>query len=271
MHDRRAPSDKVLSHDADTLQSAAGGPIDVAIVLGSGLSESLSNIAPFDHIPYDRLLGMPIASLIGHKGEVLVGMLHGKRVAALAGRVHLYQGFSAHQITVTIRLARAAGAKTLILTNASGTLNPGFAPGDLMLITDQLNLTGANPLIGSANADRFVDMLDAYSPHLRDLASAAADHAAWLRHGVYAGVLGPTYETPAEARYLRTIGADAVGMSTVLEAIAARANGMDLLGISLITNRAGDETTTTALDVTAVAASAAPRLAALVDGVIARM
>ncbi len=270
MIDRRSPNDKLLSHDATRLQEAAGGPIDVAIVLGSGLSSALRE--RFDHVPiaYDTLLGMPVASLRGHAGEALVGTWQGKRVCAFAGRVHLYQGFSPVQVTVNVRLAQAAGAKLAILTNAAGGLNAEFKTGDLMLVSDHLNLTGRNPLVAWPHENPFVDMVDAYSARLRAIARAVATPATRLREGVYAGVLGPNYETPAEARYLRTIGADAVGMSTVLEAIFARFLNMGVLGVSLITNIVGaPETSHT--DVTQQGQLSGPRMADLLAGFLAKL
>ncbi|HEY8296591.1 MAG TPA: purine-nucleoside phosphorylase [Candidatus Baltobacteraceae bacterium] len=257
-----------LAHDVDVLARATGGEIDVAIVLGSGLSDALSQHASFARVPYAQLRGMPQAPLAGHADEALVGSWHGKRVLAFAGRVHLYQGFTAAHVTYNVALAAACGAKTLILTNAAGGLNPQFAAGDLMLVADHINLTGTNPLVGDASPDPFVDMADAYSPRLRAIARASDDGAERpLHEGVYAGLVGPSYETPAETRYLRTIGADAVGMSTVLETIAARQRKLEVLGISLITNVVGAPEISHA-EVTAVARTSAPRLANIIAGVI---
>jgi purine-nucleoside phosphorylase len=240
------------------------GKIDLALVLGSGLSEILAQRAAFDRIPFAELK-LPVAKLAGHAGEALVGDWHGKRVLAFAGRVHGYQGFTAKDITRSVILAHDHGAKTLLLTNAAGAINEQFRAGDLMLIKDHINLTGMNPLVGSEPEDPFVNMTNAYSPRLRDAARGVDGN---LREGVYAGLLGPNYETPAEAHYLRTIGADAVGMSTVLETIAARAAGIEVFGVSLITNSVAAADTSHA-EVTEVAKSAAARLANLLDGVIA--
>ena len=242
------------------------GRIDVALVLGSGLSDVLGERAIFERVPYADI-GMPVASLAGHAGHALTGRWHGKRVLAFAGRVHGYQGFEARDVTRNIAIAADAGAKTVLLTNAAGAIAPDFKAGDLMLISDHLNLTGMNPLIGSGLANPFVNMTDAYSGRLRDLARELDDN---LREGVYAGLMGPTYETAAEARYLRTIGADAVGMSTVLETIAARARNMEVFGVSLITNVVAAPDTSHA-EVTDVAKIAAPRLAALLDGIVERL
>ena len=208
--------------------------------MGSGLSEAV--VAKLDGvpIPYAKLDGAPEFALAGHPGSAHVGTWGERRIVAFAGRAHLYQGFSPREVSYFVRLAAAAGARTVILTNAAGGLDPSFVPGDLMLISDQINLTGATPLEGRDSAHPFVDMHDAYSPTLRIHAqSVAAEKRIALREGVYAGVRGPQFETPAEIRMLRALGADAVGMSTVLETIAARELGLDVLGISLISNTTG--------------------------------
>ena len=242
------------------------GEIDLALVLGSGLSELLGERAVFERVPYADI-GMPVAALAGHAGHALIGRWHGKRVLAFAGRVHGYQGFDARDVTRNISIAADAGAKAVLLTNAAGAINPDFKAGDLMLIADHLNLSGMNPLTGSGLANPFINMTDAYSPRLRDLARELDEN---LREGVYAGLMGPTYETAAEARYLRTIGADAVGMSTVLETIAARARRLEVFGVSLITNVVAAPDTSHE-EVTDVAKIAAPRLAALLDGIVERL
>jgi purine-nucleoside phosphorylase len=236
MIDRRSPNDKLLAVDASRIEDSAGGPIDLAIILGSGLSSALRDAFKHVSITYDTLLGMPVATLRGHAGEVLVGTWQGKRIAAFAGRVHLYQGFSPIQVTTGVRLAHAAGARMVILTNAAGSLRDDVQPGDIMMISDHINLTGRNPLIGWPHDNPFVDMADAYSARLRAIVKSVAKPEHRLREGIYAGLLGPNYETAAEAHYLRTIGADAVGMSTVLEAIFARFLSMGVLGFSMITN-----------------------------------
>ena len=257
-----------MKKDVKQLRELAGGDVDIAIVLGSGLSAAIDDKATFKKQPFPEFEGMPRAVLKGHSGQVLGAKWHDKRVIAFAGRVHLYQGFSAEAVTYGVRLAHRAGAKTLIVTNAAGGLNHAFSPGDLMLISDQLNFTGHNPLVGSKLKNPFIDMSDCYAPHLRQIAKHAANAHGGLREGVYAGVLGPTYETPAESRYLRISGADAVGMSTVLETIQARALGMFVLGLSLITNMVGPHPTTHD-DVMSVGKKSAPRLADILDGVIA--
>lgn len=270
MIDRRSPNDKLLAVDASRIEDSAGGPVDLAIILGSGLSSALRDAFPHVSITYDTLLGMPVASLRGHAGEVLVGTWHGKRVAAFAGRVHLYQGFSPAQVTTSVRLAHAAGARMIILTNAAGSLRKELQPGDIMMIRDHLNLTGRNPLIGWPHDNPFVDMADAYSARLRAIVKSAATPEHRLREGIYAGLVGPNYETEAEAHYVRTIGADAVGMSTVLETIFARFLSMGVLGFSMITNLVAAAGTTHG-DVTEQGARTGPLLADLIGAFLKKI
>jgi purine-nucleoside phosphorylase len=243
-----------------------GGPLDFAIVLGTGLSALVSDlISGATKIPYAEL-GFPRATLPGHAGEAIVGAWHGKRVAAFAGRLHLYQGFDARTVTASVALAREAGASTLLVTNAAGGLNRQFNPGDLMLIVDQINMTGTSPLLGLEDPSPFVDMLEAYDPALCDLARRRAAHLGiGLYEGVYLGLLGPAFETPAEARWLRSV-ADAVGMSTVLETIRARRFGMRVLGVSVITNVVGSPCAHG--DVIAQCNAAAPNLSRLLDAIV---
>jgi purine-nucleoside phosphorylase len=231
----------------------------------------LRDAFPHVSIPYDGLLGMPVATLRGHAGEVLAGTWKGKRVAAFAGRVHLYQGFSAAQVTTSVRLAKVSGARMLVLTNAAGSLRPEMQPGDLMLISDHINLTGHNPLVAWPHENPFVDMSDAYSARLRAIVRNTATAHHRLREGVYAGLLGPNYETPAEANYLRTIGADAVGMSTVLEAIFARFVNMGVIGFSMITNMVAAAEGTTHADVTEQGAVTGALLADLLGKVLDKL
>lgn len=269
MIDRRSPTEKILSHDALAVETAAGGKIDVALVLGSGLSSIISGAFKHTAIPYDKMLGMPVTSLEGHAGEALIGTWGDKRVLVFAGRAHLYQGFSAQQVTTNVRLAHAAGARSIVLTNAAGSLDPSLKVGSLMMITDHINLTGRNPLTGLTIKDPFIDMSDAYSQRMRDLAKRVAKPEHDLHEGVYAGVLGPSYETPAEAAYLRQIGAAAVGMSTVLEAISARSLGLSVLGISAIANVAGHRGPHS--NVVAAAGAAGPRLGELFESLLAHL
>ena len=215
---------------------------EIAIVLGSGLGDFAGSLGNAVSIPYDQLPHWPASRVIGHEGRLVVGTSRGRRIAALAGRCHVYEGHDLRTVTFGVRALGLLGIKTLILTNAAGGVNRGFSQGGLMVIDDHLNLMGGNPLVGPNDdrfGPRFPDMTEVYSAQLRavaDLAGKAINLL--LPHGVYVGLLGPSYETPAEIRYLRTVGADAVGMSTVPEAIVARHMGMDVLGISCITNMA---------------------------------
>ena len=207
---------------------------EVAIVLGSGLNSLVSETASSTTVPYSRFAALPKLSVPGHVGQFVLGQLADVRVVFAQGRIHLYEGRTAKEVTAIVRLLGEAGIKTLILTNAAGSLNPSYAPGQWMMIGDHINLTGTSPLVG---APQFIDMTETYSVQLRQLfARTAASAKLVLWEGVYAGLLGPQYETPAEVRRLRIIGADAVGMSTVLEAIQARALGMDVAGFSCLTN-----------------------------------
>jgi purine-nucleoside phosphorylase len=214
----------------------------VAVVLGSGLGDFAGTLSDAVSIPYGRLPHWPVSRVIGHEGRLVVGRVQGRTIAALAGRVHAYEGHDLRSVTLSIRVLGLLGVKVLILTNAAGGINTSFASGALMVIDDHINLTGANPLIGPNDdrfGPRFPDMTEVYSRRLRGIADrAGAAVGLTLAHGVYAALLGPSYETPAEIRYLRVIGADAVGMSTAVEAIAARHMGIEVLGISCISNMA---------------------------------
>jgi purine-nucleoside phosphorylase len=215
---------------------------DVAIVLGSGLGDFAGTLDAPVSMPYGELPHWPLSNVVGHEGRLVVGRTRGKTVAALAGRCHAYEGHDLNTVTFAVRAMGILGVKTLILTNAAGGINTGFLQGALMVIDDHINLTGGNPLVGRNDdrfGPRFPDMTEVYSSQLRTIADEAGRAMnLLLPHGVYAALLGPSYETPAEIRYLRAIGADAVGMSTVPEAIAARHLGMRVLGISCITNMA---------------------------------
>src|SRR5439155_5416942 len=188
----------------------------IAIVLGSGLGDFANTLADSVTLPYDRLPHWPASSVIGHEGKLVIGTLVGRRVAALAGRCHLYEGHDARTVTFAVRALGLLGINVLILTNAAGGVNTAFSQGALMVIDDHLNLMGTNPLVGPNDdrfGPRFPDMTEVYSTRLRTIADIAGRRIDLpLRHGVYVGLLGPSYETPAEIRYLRTIGADAVGM-----------------------------------------------------------
>ena len=231
-----------VARAADAVRARVAHVPDVAIILGSGLGAYAGSLGDAVTLPYGTLPHWPVSRVVGHDGQLVVGTSRGRRIAALAGRVHLYEGHDARTVTFAVRVLGLLGVKTLILTNAAGGINTAFGQGALMVIDDHVNLTGANPLVGE-NEDRFgarfPDMTEVYSARLRGIADEAG-RALGLRlpHGIYAALLGPSYETPAEIRYLRTIGGDAVGMSTVPEAIAARHMGLEVLGVSCITNMA---------------------------------
>jgi purine-nucleoside phosphorylase len=212
----------------------------VGIVLGSGLGSIADELGDPVSLNFDELPGWPVATAPGHVGRLLLGTLGGVTVAALQGRFHLYEGNDPGLVVQPVLLFRRLGAQLVVLTNAAGGVNPAYGPGTLMVIADHLNLTGRTPLLGQ-NADelgqRFPDLTDVWAPRLRTrLHEAAAAEEVTLEEGIYAGLLGPSYETPAEVRMLRTLGADAVGMSTVLEAVAARWIGLEVCGVSLVTN-----------------------------------
>lgn len=227
---------------ASALRGACPVPPDVAVVLGSGLGEFAEHLQDASTWPYGELPNWPRSNVIGHAGKLVIGSRAGRRVAALSGRVHYYEGHTLEAVTFAMRVMGRLGVKTVILTNAAGGINTSFATGALMIIDDHINLLGANPLSGPNDerfGARFPDMTEVYSGRLRAIAdSVAAESGLTLAHGVYIAVPGPSYETPAEIRFFRKIGADAVGMSTVPEAIVARHMGMDVLGVSCITNMA---------------------------------
>jgi purine-nucleoside phosphorylase len=227
---------------AEAVRSKVRQVPPIAVVLGSGLGDFAATLADPVSMQYGQLPNWPAVRVAGHEGRLVVGTVQRRTVVALAGRSHAYEGHDLGTVTFAVRVLGCLGVKTLILTNAAGGINTAFAQGTLMVIDDHINLMGLNPLVG-LNEDRFgprfPDMTGVYASRLR----AAADQAGatlemQLPHGVYAALTGPSYETPAEIRYLRAIGADAVGMSTVPEAIAARHMGLEVLGISCITNMA---------------------------------
>jgi purine-nucleoside phosphorylase len=212
----------------------------VGIVLGSGLGAFAHSLDNPVRIPYAELPGLPASTAIGHAGELVLGQVNGCNVAVMSGRFHLYEGYTPQQTVAGIRLFQAMGIKRVILTNASGSINPKLVRGSLVLMSDHINLQGVNPLTGPNDdkvGPRFPDMTEAYPTRLRAIAKEVALTSGHTLHeGVYAALLGPSYETPAEIRYLRTIGADLVGMSTAAEAIAANHAGLEVLGISCVTN-----------------------------------
>jgi purine-nucleoside phosphorylase len=207
---------------------------DWGIVLGSGLGSFVERLEILANVPYSDLEGIPQSKVPGHAGRFVFGRLAGKIVLVAAGRVHLYEGWTAAEVTAHVRWMHGRGLRRLVLTNAAGTLNPEYAPGSWMMLSDHINLTGTSPLLGGPN---FIDMSEVYSRSAREhFRHGAASLDMKLHEGVYAAMLGPQYETPAEIRMVRTLGADAVGMSTVHEAMQARALGMEVTAFSCLTN-----------------------------------
>jgi purine-nucleoside phosphorylase len=215
-------------------EALEGCGAQVAIVLGSGLNSFADALEIEATIPYDSIPGLPASKVPGHAGAFALARVNGQPLLLCRGRVHLYEGWTAREVTAGVRLLHRLGVHRLILTNAAGTLNPAFAPGQWMMLSDHLNLTGTTPLLGGPN---FIDLTAAYSPRLREIFRQSATEAGVpLHEGVYASLLGPQYETPAEVRMLRTLGTDAVGMSTVPETIQARALGIEVAAFSCLTN-----------------------------------
>lgn len=249
----------------------------VGLVLGSGLGGFVDSLGDPVVVPYDHIRGMPVSRIVGHAGNLVIGNAGTLPVVAMQGRVHLYEGHPPADVVFGVRLMKRLGAEALVITNAAGGSGDGFAAGDLMIITDHLNLTGRNCLEGPNEETlgaRFPDMSEAYDPELGAIADAvAATQGFVLQRGVYAGLLGPTYETPAEIRMLKALGADAVGMSTVLEVIAARHMGMRVLGVSCITNLAAGISTQplSHAEVTETATRVRARFEGLIGGVLERM
>lgn len=221
---------------------AVCGKADIGVILGSGLGDYAEALEDAVKLPYSEIPGFPRSTVAGHAGMWCCGTLYGKRVVMMQGRFHYYEGYGMKDVTLPVRVMQKIGVKTLVVTNAAGGVNLGYHPGELMVIGDMFSMTAQNPLIGpnlDAFGPRFPDMSCTFDKELRALAHECANEQGFaLREGVYAQMTGPTYETPAEIRMLRTLGADAVGMSTVPEVIVARHGGMRVLGISCITNMA---------------------------------
>ncbi len=227
---------------SNSLQHLRDWQAHTAVILGSGLSSIVPETDETEAIAYTEFPDIPRPSVPGHVGRFVLTRMNGVKVIFAQGRVHLYEGHSAGKVTAAVRILAEAGVRNLVLTNAAGSACPDFAPGSWMMICDHLNLTGTTPLLGTP---QFIDMTTAYSTRLRErFAAAAASIEMLLHQGVYAGMLGPQYETPAEVRMVRTLGAQAVGMSTVLEAIQARTLGLEVAGFSCITNFAAGISTT---------------------------
>lgn len=261
-------------------QAPAGVPLiapEVAIILGTGLGALGRAIAVERTIPYEQIPGFPLSTVESHAGRILIGTLGGRRVMALQGRAHRYEGYTLQQVTFPVRVLQALGARTLVVSNACGGLNTDWNAGDVMLMSDHINLLSDNPLVGTNDdtlGPRFPDMSEAYDGALRALARDVARQAGLtLREGVYVAVMGPNLETRAEYRMLRALGADVVGMSTVPEVIVARHAGMRVLGFSIITDMCDPESLAPASleHILAVAARAEPTLTTLVRGVLERL
>jgi len=232
----------VIQEAAAYIQSKTEVKPEVGLILGSGLGVLADLIQDGISIPYQDIPHFPVSTVEGHDGELLLGTIEGRAVVMMKGRFHMYEGYGPEVTAFPVRVMKELGVSSLLVTNAAGGVNTSYEPGDLMVISDHLNLTGKNPLIGPNDAAlgvRFPDMSEGYSRRLRKLLKDTAESKGiHVQEGVYAGLLGPTYETPAEIRMLRTLGADAVGMSTVLETIVARHAGLEVLGISCISNMA---------------------------------
>ncbi|WP_027407673.1 purine-nucleoside phosphorylase [Anoxybacillus tepidamans] len=231
-----------IEQAAQFLKEKFATPPKIGLILGSGLGVLAEEIERAVKIPYHEIPGFPVSTVEGHAGQLVYGELEGATVVAMQGRFHYYEGYSLDKVTFPIRVMKALGVQQLIVTNAAGGVNESFQPGDLMIISDHINNMGTNPLIGPNDPEfgvRFPDMTEAYSKRLRRLAKdVAARLQIGVQEGVYVGNTGPSYETPAEIRMIRTIGGDAVGMSTVPEVIVARHANMEVLGISCISNMA---------------------------------
>jgi purine-nucleoside phosphorylase len=231
-----------IKEAAQFIEQKLNAKPEIGLILGSGLGVLGEHIENAIVIPYEQIPHFPVSTVEGHAGELMIGTISGRQVVLMRGRFHMYEGYGPETTAFPVRVMKALGVEALIVTNAAGGINEQFAAGNLMLIADHINLTGKNPLIGAHDAQlgvRFPDMSEAYSKRLRAVAkSVAAEQNIQLVEGVYAGLLGPSYETPAEIRMLRILGADAVGMSTVAEVIAARHSGLEVVGISCISNMA---------------------------------
>ncbi len=232
----------MVNKAVEFIKSKIEGEYEIGIILGSGLGNLGEKIENAQYVDYCDIPNFPVSTAPGHIGRFIFGTLSGKKVMCMQGRIHLYEGYATESVVMPIRVMRKLGVKKLIVTNAAGGINENFGVGDIMLITDHINFTGRNCLIGKNDGDfgcRFPDMSFAYSPDLREKALECAKKTGVnLQQGVYIGCTGPSYETPAEIRAFRVLGADAVGMSTVQEVIAANHCGMEVLGFSLVSNKA---------------------------------
>jgi purine-nucleoside phosphorylase len=265
---------------ADTIRKRTDLQPRIAMILGSGLGSLADSVENAVKIPYQDLPSWPVSTVSGHQGRLVVGQLEDRPVAVMQGRVHYYEGYSMAQVGLPVRVMQRLGVEILVVTNAAGAVNPNYEPGDLMLITDHLNLigmAGLNPLRGP-NLDeigpRFPDMSRAYDRELADLArQVSTQNGIFLHEGVYVCLAGPSFETPADLRFLLDSGVDAVGMSTVPEVIVARHGGMRVLGISGVSNKANldGKTITTHEEVLAAGEEIVPKLTTLIRGVLRRL
>ena len=259
------------------VRSRIGQHPHIGLLIGTGLAESVSHMKRTVSVDYRDIPNFPISTVPTHRGALLFGSIRGRRVLAMQGRFHYYEGYTMRDITLPVRVMQLLGVNTLIVLNASGGINPSLNTGDIMVIADHINLTGSNPLIGP-NVDewgpRFPDMTQVYDPKLIAVAEEAAlENGIPVQKGVYVGLPGPSLETRAEIRFLKTIGADAVGLSTIPEVIAAAHGGMAILGLSVITNMnlPDDPQPCRVDDIIATAEAATPRVQAVIEGVVERL
>lgn len=263
-----------VAETADFLRRNVQNKVAYGIILGSGLGGLVNEIRIDITMPYEEIPNFPVSTVEGHSGRLIFGWMGGKYIVAMQGRFHFYEGYSMQQVTFPVRVMKEIGVETLFVSNASGGVNPDFRVGDVMILTDHINLFPTNPLIGRNDANlgpRFPDMSEAYDKHLIQKAHAIAnDLNIKVQSGVYAGLTGPCFETPAEYRYMRAIGADCVGMSTVPEVIAARHGGMKCFAISIITDMGlGPQAGTVSHhEVIEVANAAEPKLTKIVSTLI---
>ena len=267
-----AKQDEIVARAADALAARLDGRrLDVLVTLGSGLAPVADALTQAVEVPVGELPGLATSTVPGHTGVLRIGELAGRTVVAQVGRVHLYEGHTGADVTRLVDVVARLGVDTFVVTNAAGGLDPAFVPGDVMAISDHLNLTGTSPHLGVVREGGpvFQDMANAYDADLRRLAADVAEQQGFtLREGVYAGLLGPAFETPAEVHMLRTLGAAAVGMSTVLEVIAARSLGMRVAGLSTITNVHGEGVATSHEEVLEVGRTVSRKVSALVLGLL---
>ncbi len=266
-----------INQTADYLRSKVADMPETAIILGTGLGSLVDHITDKLYIPYKEIPNFPVSTVEGHSGNLIFGMLGGKRVMAMQGRFHYYEGYDMKQVTFPVRVMQVLGVKTLLVSNAAGGMNKEFKVGDVMVITDHINLFPENPLRGKNYEEwgpRFPAMTEAYSKKLVALADKIGqEQGLRLMHGVYVGTPGPTFETPAEYEYFRVIGGDAVGMSTVPEVIVANHGGMTVFGLSVITDLGGKDITDVPSheEVQLAAVKAQPTVVALMKTLVERL